>query len=40
MLEVLENDYYEPIDADARRSSVQGIIAALGDPYTDYLDPG
>ncbi len=40
VLEVLENDYYEPIDAtQLERSSVQGIIAALGDPYTDYLDP-
>jgi carboxyl-terminal processing protease len=40
VLEVLEDDYYEPIDATRlEQSSVEGIIAALGDPYTDYLDP-
>jgi carboxyl-terminal processing protease len=40
VLEVLEDDYYEAVDATAlERSSVQGIIDALGDPYTDYLDP-
>lgn len=40
VLDVLEDDYYEPVDAEVlERSSVQGIIDALGDPYTDYLDP-
>ena len=40
VLDVLKSDYYEPIDAtELERSSVEGVIAALGDPYTDYLDP-
>jgi carboxyl-terminal processing protease len=40
VLEVLEDDYYERIDlTELERTSVQGIIDALGDPYTDYLDP-
>jgi carboxyl-terminal processing protease len=40
VLDVLESDYYEPVDATAlERSSVQAIIDSLDDPYTDYLDP-
>jgi carboxyl-terminal processing protease len=40
VLDVLESDYYEPVDATRlERSSVEGIIASLRDPYTDYLDP-
>ena len=40
VLEVLEDDYYEAVDTTAlERSSVQAIIDALDDPYTDYLDP-
>lgn len=40
VLAALERDYYEPIDAsELQRASVDGIIASLDDPYTDYLDP-
>jgi carboxyl-terminal processing protease len=40
VLDVLESDYYEPVDATKlERTSVQAMIDSLGDPYTDYLDP-
>jgi len=40
VLEVLRDDYYEPLDEDVlEQASVEGIIEALGDPYTEYLDP-
>jgi carboxyl-terminal processing protease len=40
VLDVLESDYYEPVDATKlERSSVQAMIDSLDDPYTDYLDP-
>jgi carboxyl-terminal processing protease len=40
VLDVLESEYYEPIDETAlERSSVQAMIDSLEDPYTDYLDP-
>jgi carboxyl-terminal processing protease len=40
VLEALRDDYYEPLDeAVLEQASVEGIIAALGDPYTEYLDP-
>ncbi len=40
VLEVLEDDYYERVDATTlERSSVQAMIDSLDDPYTDYLDP-
>jgi carboxyl-terminal processing protease len=40
VLDVLESDYYEPVDTTRlERSSVEGMIASLRDPYTDYLDP-
>jgi carboxyl-terminal processing protease len=40
VLEALENGYYEDFDeAKLQRSSVDAIIQALGDPYTDYLSP-
>src|SRR5262245_45187251 len=41
VLDVLESDYYEPVDVTKlERTSVQAMIDSLGDPYTDYLDPG
>ena len=40
VLDVLESDYYEPVNATKlERTSVQAMIDSLGDPYTDYLDP-
>ena len=40
VLEVLEDDYYVPVDTtDLQRASVQAIVDTLKDPYTDYLDP-
>ena len=40
VLGVLRDDYYVPVDSTRlERDSVQGIVDALGDPYTDYLDP-
>jgi carboxyl-terminal processing protease len=40
VLDVLESDYYEPVDATKlEQSSVEAMIASLKDPYTDYLDP-
>jgi len=40
VLDVLESDYYEPVDAaELERSSVEAMIASLEDPYTAYLDP-
>jgi carboxyl-terminal processing protease len=40
VLEVIESEYYEPIDAKRLdRASVDALIDALGDPYTDYLSP-
>jgi carboxyl-terminal processing protease len=40
VLDVLEGEYYEPIDARRLdQSSVEAMIEALGDPYTDYLSP-
>src|SRR4051794_8740166 len=40
VLDVLRSDYYEPVDGTKlERSSVDAMIAALKDPYTDYLDP-
>jgi len=40
VLDALRRDYYEPIDVEKlQRSSADAMVAALGDPYTDYLDP-
>jgi carboxyl-terminal processing protease len=40
VLDTLENGYYEDFDeAKLQQSSVDAIIQALGDPYTDYLSP-
>jgi carboxyl-terminal processing protease len=40
VLEVLEEEYYVEVDAEQlERDSVQAIVDALKDPYTDYLDP-
>jgi carboxyl-terminal processing protease len=40
VLDVLKSDYYVPVDATTlERSSVQGMVDTLHDPYTDYLDP-
>ena len=40
VLDVLRRDYYEPIDAEKlQRASADAVVEALGDPYTDYLDP-
>lgn len=40
VLDALRDSYYEPIDEEAlQRSSADAIVEALGDPYTDYLDP-
>ncbi len=40
VLQTLRDDYYEPIDEEKlQRSSADAIVEALGDPYTDYLDP-
>ena len=40
VLEALEDEYYRDIDEqELQRSSVEAIIQALGDPYTDYLSP-
>lgn len=39
VLDVLQREYYEPIDADAlEQASVDGLIDQLGDPYTTYLN--
>jgi carboxyl-terminal processing protease len=40
-LRVIRADYYDP-HVDTRKltsGSVQGMVQALGDPYTEYLDP-
>lgn len=40
VLDVLEDEYYVAVDSEElERSSVQAIVDALKDPYTDYLDP-
>ncbi|MGD9571933.1 MAG: S41 family peptidase [Thermoleophilia bacterium] len=40
VLDTLRDEYYEPIDEEKlQRSSADAIVEALGDPYTDYLDP-
>jgi carboxyl-terminal processing protease len=40
VLDLLEHHYYRPVDAAAlQRSSIDGMLAALHDPYTQYLDP-
>jgi carboxyl-terminal processing protease len=40
VLDVLESDYYVPVDpTELERASVQAIVDSLADPYTDYLDP-
>ncbi len=40
VLDVLEDDYYIAVDStQLERTSVQAIVDALKDPYTDYLDP-
>ena len=40
VLEVLEDQYYEPVDEQRlQQASVEGLIEALDDPYTDYLSP-
>jgi carboxyl-terminal processing protease len=40
VLAALERDYYEPIDVEKlERASADAVVEALGDPYTDYLDP-
>jgi carboxyl-terminal processing protease len=40
VLDALRDGYYEPIDEEAlQRSSADAVVEALGDPYTDYLDP-
>ena len=40
VLDALRRDYYEPIDAEKlQRASADAVVEALGDPYTDYLDP-
>ncbi len=40
VLDALRRDYYEPIDVDRlERASADAVVEALGDPYTDYLDP-
>ena len=41
VLDLLEDDYYEKVDPTKLQStSVDAMVDALGDPYTDYLDPG
>ena len=40
VLEVLEDRYYEPVDEQRlQQASVEALIEALDDPYTDYLSP-
>lgn len=40
VLEVLRDEYYEPVEVDRlERASADAIVAALDDPYTTYLDP-
>jgi carboxyl-terminal processing protease len=40
VLEALREDYYRPIDQRVlEQASVEAIMEALGDPYTEYLDP-
>ncbi len=40
VLEVLKDEYYVDVDPSAlERDSVQAMVDALEDPYTDYLDP-
>ena len=40
VLDVLQKGYYTDVDRrKLERASVDGIIAALGDPYTRYLSP-
>jgi carboxyl-terminal processing protease len=40
VLAALREGYYAPIDEEAlEQASVEAILAALDDPYTDYLDP-
>ncbi len=40
VLDALEDGYYREVDGELlQRSSVDAIIEALGDPYTEYLSP-
>jgi carboxyl-terminal processing protease len=43
VLGILKEDYYKPIDTkavtDIENTSVAALVAKLGDPYTEYLDP-
>ncbi|WP_217921457.1 S41 family peptidase [Miltoncostaea oceani] len=40
VLDALRRDYYEPVDVEKlQRASADAVVEALGDPYTDYLDP-
>jgi carboxyl-terminal processing protease len=40
VLDLLERNYYRPVDAaHLQRASVDGMLATLHDPYTQYLDP-
>ncbi|MCU0306357.1 MAG: S41 family peptidase [Thermoleophilia bacterium] len=40
VLDVIEDGYYTEVDrAKLERASVEGILEALGDPYTRYLSP-
>jgi carboxyl-terminal processing protease len=40
VLGVLRDDYYRPFDEDAiEQAGVEGLVGALDDPYTYYLDP-
>jgi carboxyl-terminal processing protease len=40
VLDLLQRDYYKPVDADRlKQVSADALVAALHDPYTDYLSP-
>ncbi len=43
VLAILNDDYYKPIPAEVvtkiENMSVASLVTALGDPYTEYLDP-
>lgn len=43
ILGILEDSYYKPLSSDVvarvENKSVRALIAGLGDPYTEYLDP-
>lgn len=40
VLDVLEDDYYRDFDVQrVERAGVEGLVGALDDPYTYYLDP-